>query len=379
MNKKISFFLDDFELGKDSVLGIYIHIPFCEKRCNYCHFFSRILKPNHIEKFFEALVSEIEYYEKTDRNLFEKSFVDSIYFGGGTPSMVKPFVLKNLIEILGSKFNFKNPEITLEAHPKSFLENYKDKNDVFFNRLSLGIVSFEEKELLNLNRENFGYPALILAKELGIENVNVDLLIGIPGQNLASFKKSLDIICQFDNVRGVSIYPLEADFVESDEKVLELMDYSEEYLDKMGYIRYEIANYAKDGFFCRHNLKYWEYMNFLSFGPSSSSKIGNHRFKRSSNLNSYLEKKFFLEEDIRLSEEDLFFEKIMMGLRLMKGIKISELETQFDKGLVEDFLIKIKKFEELVKIENDMVFLTKKGIIFMNDFLVEIMPDRKVL
>ncbi|AEE13847.1 HemN domain protein [Thermodesulfobium narugense DSM 14796] len=375
MNKKISYFLDDFELNDDNSLGIYIHVPFCEKRCNYCHFFSRALKPNQIEKFFEALLFEIEYYEKIDRNLFERTFVDSIYFGGGTPSIVKPELLKSLIKILDSKFNLKNPEITLEAHPKSFVENYRDKNDLFFNRLSLGVVSFEEKELLSLSRENFGYSALILAKELGIENVNVDLLIGIPGQNLISFKKSLNIVCQFDNVKGISIYPLEADFVEPDEIVLELMSYSEEYLDKMGYLRYEIANWAKSDFFCRHNLKYWKYMNFLSFGPSSSSKIGKRRFKRSSNLDDYLDKKFSLEEDIELSEKDLFFEKIMMGFRLMEGIKVSELKNKFDERLVEDFLIKIKKFDELVKIEKDRVFLTRKGIIFMNNFLVELMPD----
>jgi len=273
------------------------------------------------------------------------------------------------------KFNLKDPEITLEANPKSFLKNYKGKKDVFFNRLSLGIVSFQEEELFNLNRDNFGYDALILSKKLGIENVSVDLLIGIPGQTLATLKNSLDIICSFNNVKGVSVYPLEADFVLPDEVVLEFMMYSKEYLCKKGYIRYEIANYAKDGYFCKHNLKYWKYMNFLSFGPSAASKIGNRRFKRSSNLEAYMNKNFLMEEDIELSTEDEFFEKVMMGLRLMDGIKISELENSFDRRLVDNLMLVSKKFVQLVKIEEDSIFLTDKGIIFMNNLLVELMPE----
>jgi len=359
----------------DESLGIYIHIPFCEKRCNYCHFFSKILKDGQIEKFFDALESEIDYLSQNNKDLLKNSFVDSIYFGGGTPSLIKPGLLKNLIRKLKSKFKLSDPEITLEANPKSFLENYKDKNDVFFNRLSLGIVSFQNEELLKLNRENFGYKALIFSKELGIENVNVDLLLGIPGQNLATLKNSLDIVSSFDNVKSVSVYPLEASFVLPDEMVLEFMTYSREHLSKKGYIRYEIANYAKDGYLCKHNLKYWRYMNFLSFGPSASSKIGNHRFKRLSNLEAYLNKQFLLEEDIRLTEKEIFFEKIMMGLRLMEGIKISQLEQEFDKKIIDRCLSVIKKFDELVKIKGDVFFLTEKGILFMNNLLVELMPD----
>lgn len=356
-------------------LGIYIHIPFCEKRCNYCHFFSKVSTGDQIDTFFDALLSEIEYSEQTNRNLLDNSFVDSIYFGGGTPSLIKPDMLKNLLKILQLKFNIKDPEITLEANPKSFLENYKDKEDVFFNRLSLGIVSFRDEELFNLNRDNFGYDALKLSEKLGIENVSVDLLIGIPGQTLATLESSLDIISKFNNVKGVSVYPLEADFALSDEMVLEFMRYSKEYLCKKGYIRYEVANYAKDGYFCRHNLKYWKYMNFLSFGPSAASKIGNHRFKRSSNLNAYLRKNFFMEEDIELSTEDEFFEKVMMGLRLMEGIKISELKNKFGRRLVDNLIMVSKKFDQLVKIEGDDISLTNNGIIFMNNLLVELIPS----
>ncbi len=356
-------------------LGIYIHIPFCEKRCNYCHFFSKVSTKDQIDTFFDALISEIEHSEQTNRNLLENSFVDSIYFGGGTPSLIKPGLLKNLLKILQLKFNIKDPEITLEANPKSFLENYRDKEDIFFNRLSLGIVSFQDEELCNLNRDNFGYDALKLSKKLGIDNVSVDLLIGIPGQTLDTLRISLDTICTFNNVNGVSVYPLEADFVLPDEVVLEFMRYSKEYLCKKGYIRYEIANYAKDGYFCRHNLKYWKYMNFLSFGPSAASKIGNRRFKRSSNLDAYLHKNFLMEEDIELSDEDEFFEKVMMGLRLMDGIKILELKNRFDRRLVDNLILVSKKFDQLVKIEEDTISLTNKGIIFMNDLLVELIPD----
>jgi oxygen-independent coproporphyrinogen-3 oxidase len=321
------------------------------------------------------LLSEIEFFEQGNKNILKNSFVDSIYFGGGTPSLIKPDLLKNLLKILESKFNLKEPEITLEANPKSFLKNYNDKRDIFFNRLSLGIVSFQDEELANLNRDNFGYDALVLSKKLGIENVSVDLLMGIPGQTLVTFKESLDTICTFNNVKGVSVYPLEAEFVLPDEVVLEFMMYSKKYLHNEGYIRYEIANYAKDGYFCKHNLKYWKYMNFLSFGPSAASKIGNRRFKRSSNLEAYLSKSFLMEEDIELSTEEEFFEKVMMGLRLMDGIKISELKNRFDRGLVDNLILISKKFVQLVKIEEDSISLTDKGIIFMNNLLVELMPE----
>ena len=285
-----------------SNLELYIHIPFCEKKCKYCDFVSFRADFSVVDKYISKLLEEIE----AKKYLANDYQISSIYIGGGTPSFIEPKHIAFIMESIKSNYNvLEDAEISIEVNPNSVNE---DKICTYFNsginRLSIGLQSTNDDELTILGRvHNYSdfLNAYNIAIHTGFKNINVDLINGIPSQTPESFKKSLKQVLML-NIKHISIYnliiedntpfksmlenneiqlPLENDLLMMDKITKELTDYYR-------LNRYEISNYAKEGFECRHNLGYWSDVPYIGFGLNSSSYFANTRYKNKTILNDYM-------------------------------------------------------------------------------------------
>lgn len=366
-------------------LGIYVHIPFCVKKCNYCDFLSFPLKTDtdcrKTENYVKALQQEIRNPFKLPESPAE---VDTIYFGGGTPSLLSEWQIGAVLEMINRKF-LVNPkaEITMECNPGTVTaQSLRAYRELGINRLSIGIQSAVEKELALLGRiHTFSQAkqAVSWAREAGFTNLSVDLMSAVPGQTLASYEHSLREILALEPQHissysliieeGTPFYekykdspPVEE---ETDRKMYEM---TQQMLVDRGYARYEISNYARPGYESRHNTKYWIGEDYLGVGLGASSKIGKFRLKNETDMTTYLEKLgngetvTFVEE--KLSEEDEKFEFFILGMRCRKGVSLKKYKERFG----EDASLRYGKTIEkicgmgLAAREEDRLFLTDKGI-----------------
>ena len=375
-------------------LGIYIHIPFCVKKCNYCDFYSIALNDESEDKFTEAILNEIRSCTSTvNRNCT----ADTIFFGGGTPSIIKPENLGKIIEALREIAEIdRDCEITMEANPNTLTEDkLKQYKDIGINRLSIGVQSLNDEILKKIGRIHCASEALEAidrAKNAGFENINADVMFNIPGQNIHIIEDTLCKIIQ-KGVKHISFYSLkleEGTPMYAMEKSNKIIMPEEEYERKMYYAgrnvmeknnlyQYEISNFAQRGFECRHNLKYWNQEEYIGFGPSSHSFLNNIRYSNPSDLKLYCEEsssedfKRTIQE--RLSREDLMFEYIMLRLRLTEGIDITVFNNKFSadfrklySGQIE-YLLK----NSLIETEGDNIRLTLKGMDLSNYVIREFM------
>ena len=321
---------------KKNDIGIYVHIPFCVRKCAYCDFYS--LPGSALTgEYTEALAAHIC---ATSRKVSDRT-VDTLFFGGGTPSLLPPEFFERIISAVEDNFlPGADPEISVEVNPatvnKELIDAYKKCG---VNRISIGMQSFVEDELKLLSRihgKRDFYDTYELVRSKGIGNVNVDLMYGIPSQTLSSLEKSLDELAKIQpehiSVYGLKIepetefgrHPDRYDFPDDDtQSDMYLLICS--YLRDKGYIRYEFSNFAKPGRECRHNLKYWNREEYIGFGPASSSFLDNTRYTLKRDLNGYIEsiknrKEPQYSEYRTLTETDIENERIMLGLRLESGI-----------------------------------------------------------
>lgn len=373
-------------------LEIYIHIPFCVRKCAYCDFLSGPVDKGKIEKYVEALLNEIRAQGKLDSlSLFEK--VTSVFVGGGTPSILEGNQIEEILNVLKESFNIdKDAEITIEANPgtvtKEKLETYKR---VGINRISFGLQSTKNEELKILGRihtyEEF-LESFHMARECGFDNINVDLISAIPRQTVESWEESLKQIIKlepehisaysliieegtpFGNVYGEGTEGEKELPTEEDERLM--YQRTEELLANAGYHRYEISNYAKEGRECKHNLGYWERKDYLGIGLGSSSLTDNVRYKNIDCLEDYIKYASELceiqEDKEELSSKEQMEEFVFLGLRKTQGISIKEFEETFGKTLEECYGQNIKRMQEekLIIIENEFLRLTHKGLDISN-------------
>jgi oxygen-independent coproporphyrinogen III oxidase len=365
------------------VAGIYIHIPFCKQKCHYCNFFA-VASNKYREPFVGALLKEIELRI----NYLDGEKINTIYFGGGTPSMLKINEINLITNKLLQLFDI-NPEaeITLEANPDDLNEDKLKalKNETIINRLSMGVQSFFSNDLLYLNRVHNGNQArnsIELALKTGFNNMTIDLIYGIPGLTEEKWKKNLEIFFSY-KIPHLSSYSLTVEqktalyvLIEkgkmkniSDEESIRHFEILLEETAKKDFIHYEISNFAKEGFYSKHNSIYWLGGHYAGFGPSAHSFNGVSRQWNVSLMKPYVEMetidKIVNEKEI-LTESQRFNEYLMTSLRTSWGCDLQHIENVFGKKYVSHFAIAIQTFIEKHQVRNEgkKYFLTNKGKLF---------------
>ncbi len=366
--------------------GIYIHIPFCKSKCPYCDFYSYRCKNEEQTAYTHALLNEITTLSRV-RDFVKKPFkADTLYLGGGTPSVLSGEELYKIITCTREKFSiFDDAEITVECNPNSDIEAILPYLlNAGVNRVSLGLQSAVDKERKILGRASGKErvsTVIQLLKESGITNISLDVMLGIPFQTEESLNETLDFVTQ-SGVPHISAYMLKIeegthfhkyydryDFPD-DEKTVEFYNQCADTLEKEGFVHYEISNFAKNGFESRHNTKYWKLENYLGIGPGAHSCIDGKRFYFESDTEGFIKGKKAIFD---CSGGDCE-EYIMLGLRMKTGIKLSELKELYG----EKPLIKIKekapflKEQGLVDFDDERISLTRKGYLLSNSVIGEL-------
>ena len=384
-------------------LEIYIHIPFCKRKCAYCDFLSGPADDNTIACYVEKLIDEIG--AQGDCNLYNKTTVSSVFFGGGTPTILNGRQMQRIMKAIKLHFRVaEDAEISVEANPgtvnREKLAAYKKAG---VNRISFGLQSAKNEELKLLGRihtfEDF-LESFWLARECGFENINVDLISAIPGQSLESWEESLRQVLKL-NPEHLSAYSLiieegtpfatlygegteEEEKLPTEEEERRMYWRTKELLEEAGYYRYEISNYAKPGKECRHNLGYWERKNYLGMGLGSSSFFDNVRWKNIEDLEMYLENSGepeMIQKDREiLSVTEQMEEFVFLGLRKTRGICMKEFEETFGKSLEECYGENVARMqrEKLVIMEDGFLRLTEKGIDVSNYVFGEILREKEI-
>lgn len=368
-------------------LGIYIHIPFCKQKCFYCDFCSFANKNEMQEKYVETVINEIKNITHK-----EKYTVTTIYLGGGTPSILNPNYIKNILQEIKSSFEIlDDAEITIEINPGTVneekLKRYKEYG---INRLSIGLQSANDKILKNIGRihdykqfeETFFY-----ARKCGFKNINVDLMIGLPTQAIEDVKQTLEKIIQ-KNPEHISVYSLiieEGTIIEKliNENKLQLPDEETERimywtvvneLKENGYNQYEISNFSKKTYESKHNTNCWKQKQYIGLGTSAHSYLNKKRYSNTNNIEEYIKniqennisKNITIHEE--QTEESTMNEYMLLGLRMIQGININEFKQKFkiDPTIkYKEILEKLQK-ENLIQITETSIKLTKQGIDFGN-------------
>ncbi len=368
------------------VSGLYLHLPFCLSKCPYCDFFSIPKRPDE-ELYLKALEVEINLKaEYLTRNLTgSKREILTFYAGGGSPSLFSPSFFERFFMILERYFPFKPLELTLEANPEGFTyERARAYREIGFNRLSLGIQTFQPKGLFFLGRRHSKKDALSAIEaglKGGFKNISLDFIYGWKGQGSSTLKKDLDLALAFEithlSFYELTIYP-ETPFYKlygrkpaflREKKLIDLKKLIKDTLSTAGFMQYELSNFTKPSFECRHNLLYWEVQPYLGIGAGAVSRIGNLRFKNTEDLKTYykslLEERALPQEILEtLDFKELAKEYLFMGLRLTKGIEFSKLE-ELNYKINEDALIYLYK-RDLIDREPERFRLTDKGSLLHN-------------
>lgn len=371
--------------------GIYIHIPFCRKLCAYCDFY-HLTASSGYDPLLEAIVREAE----ERRNYLAGGNVSTLYIGGGTPSVLTVAQLTRLVRDISAFFEFsEEPEITVELNPDDVTEEYATLlRGSGINRVSLGIQSWNDSDLVLLNRRhdsNQSRRALENILKAGFENVSVDLIYGLPGMTDEEWNRNLDITFSFD-IKHLSAYHLTIEkgtvFNRMKERgVLKEIDEEESALQfqslidrsvKAGFIQYEISNFGKPGFFSVHNTNYWRQINYLGLGPSAHSFNGYSRQWNIRDLNGYIKavnsgKDYYEREE--LDTRTRFNEYILTSLRTMWGIDLGYVEAAFEKEGYDYVINMSGKFRDygLMKQDKKNLVLTDQGKLISDNIISEFM------
>ncbi len=366
-----------------SKAGVYLHIPFCRSRCSYCDFATDVYKSAEIvEGYVSALVKEIENFS------IQKS-VDTIYFGGGTPSLLSPAQLEKILETIYRKFSVDDDsEITMEMNPATVtLETLKSYKNLGLTRASFGAQTFDDTELRRLGRKHTAQDVretIELLREANFANVSFDLIAGLPRQTLKDWARNLDEALKLQP-EHLSLYLLEiheatplAEQIRSgrqphpdEDLAAEMYELLLERVSVKNYRQYEISNFAQPNFESRHNSKYWTLNAVFGFGCSAHSFDGaNVRYANEPDTARYVEKIQFENSAIVYREKiDAASEFIFLGLRLMKGVELNEYEKRFGINLTEKYRDELKRLEDLglIEIAENHLKLTNKGSLFSNE------------
>ena len=398
-------------------LGIYIHIPFCMQKCVYCDFLSAPAGEDVKRKYIEALVCEINITCGLYNDRLSGYQVKTIFFGGGTPSAVKPEYIRDIMKCLNEHFDIaEGAEVTIECNPGTLDINKADiYRECGINRISFGLQSADNTELKMLGRihtfEQFK-ESLSIAEKAGFDNINVDIMSALPGQTMESYKRTVEKVLEC-NVKHISAYSLiveegtplydrlDTDYPELPDEDTErqMYYYTQDSLASAGYVQYEISNYARPGYECRHNISYWERTDYLGFGIGAASLFEEIRHTNISDINRYIDKcggminagscmdnnvtagnynrLYEIYDDIqKLSLNDRMEEFMFLGLRKIDGISKAEFEKTFSKNIADVYgkVIQENVLNGLLVDDGDVIKLTDRGVdisnVVMADFLL---------
>ena len=383
-NKQIDF-LDEI----NDNFGLYIHIPFCIKKCYYCDFYSLEYKNSIFNEYLSSLKKEIKLYSSKINTK-----IKTIYFGGGTPSLLTPEDVEEILKIISKNFAVKkNVEISLEANPDSLnLDKLKGYKQAGINRMSVGIQSFDDEELKRLGRLHNSKEAKKTIQDVNeiFSNYSFDLIFAIPNQSFKKWKKNIEIALKFDPPH-ISLYNLqieEGTLIQKrvNNKILrpvsqeidaKMYQYAINKLSESNLEQYEISNFSKKGYFSKHNLIYWKYEPYLGLGPSAHSFTSKTRFSNYTSLKKYIKKlnknNLPLNNKNNLSLEERMSEKIFLGLRLMEGINFEDFYMTFNKRIDNVYKKEINELvskDLLIKQDNN-IKLSPKGKFLGNKVFVE--------
>ncbi len=371
--------------------GIYIHIPFCKSRCIYCDFFTST-NESEMDSYVEALCKEIVLRKGELAN----DYVKTIYFGGGTPSRLNESHFQQIFGAISENYKLSNEmEVTIEANPDDLSHTYVDMlRELPFNRISIGIQSFDDQELKFLSRRhdaNEAIQAVKYCQEKGFNNISIDLMYGLPNQTLAIWKRNLQQAIDL-NIQHISAYHLiyeektrlysllQAGKVNpvDDDCSLQMFETLINTLTDADFEHYEISAFAKQGFISQHNSSYWTGLKYLGFGPSAHSFDGEHRWWNVSSLPKYIAGINSLSPNIEKEDIDLttkYNEYIITGLRTVWGIDLDVMKTNFGDELYAYFLQNAQRYFNLnyLKKEETTITLTKKGIFISDGIMSDLM------
>ncbi|WP_312833118.1 radical SAM family heme chaperone HemW [Sedimentibacter saalensis] len=375
-------------------LGVYIHVPFCKKKCNYCDFYSVKWNDEWETKYTEAVIDEIKSYKEM---LGHKYIVDTVYFGGGTPTIIKPSNLKSILDSISIVADIDTKaEISMEANPNTLTdENLKQYRETGINRLSIGIQSLNDEILKKIGRIHNSKEALEAidrARKHGFDNINADAMFNIPVQTTSDIEDTLTRIIE-RGVKHISFYSLKLEkgtplYSMEQKNLITMPDEDEErnmyykgrfVMEKSNLFQYEISNFAAEGFQCRHNLKYWNQEEYIGIGPSAHSFMNSIRYSNPSDLNLYcknsIENNFNRIIQEEMNKEELMFEYIMLRLRLTEGLDANEFKRKFNVDFNEKYKEQIKYLTDNKLIENkeSIVRLTQRGMDISNYVFEEFM------
>lgn len=370
---------------RNNEIGIYVHIPFCAKKCLYCDFISYENKGDLIEKYVNTLKQEIINYKNDN-----KYKISTIYIGGGTPSFINSKYIVQIIETIRNKFEIiKDAEITIEVNPGTLTEEKMyDYKNCGINRISIGLQSTDNNILKQIGRIHT-YEQFIetynSARKVGFENINIDLMLALPNQTLAILEDSVNKVTEL-NPEHISIYSLILEegtplynLVENgklnlldDEMEREMYWTTKKKLEERGYKHYEISNFAKQGYESRHNTDCWKQKEYIGFGAAAHSYVNNTRYSNTEDLCKYITN--IIEgtntktiHEVQNKEEQMK-EYMILGLRKIEGVQISEFKNKFIQNPLYVFMHELDKLvkEKLIEIDINAIKLTSKGLDLAN-------------
>jgi putative oxygen-independent coproporphyrinogen III oxidase len=397
-------------------LGIYVQVPFCQTKCTYCNFHTGVVSSARFAPYAEAVCGEIrehrQYYKVAGVKLpssLDEAVVDTVYLGGGTPSLLDPSHLQNILDAIREAFTTELVEVTLEADPET-IEAGKAAGWVGagINRVSFGLQSFVDEELAasgRMHRRADIYRAVPILREAGISNISFDLIAGLPHQTRESWRRSLEELAAL-SPEHVSVYLLEVDegsrlgrellaggrrygagAVPSEDEMAEFYEMAQAELRAAGYHHYEISNWAKPGFESRHNLKYWRREAYLGFGAGAHSFSGTERWANAHDAADYVNTvmgvaiegaqpglavpRLPIEQREKLTAESALEEELFLGLRQLDGIDLAQIEREYGVSLG-------RRFEPLasaglVERAGNVVRLAADRLSVSNEVFVELM------
>ena len=369
--------------------GIYIHIPYCRAKCVYCDIYSVASQEDLVPRFVNGLIREInDFVGEIDDYQF-----DTLFLGGGTPSLLTPDQLSEILAALDSRFGTLNwLEATIEANPGTVaLEKLKAYHQLGINRISLGVQSFNPQNLTFLSRIHSAKESRTAnehARAAGFDNLSCDLIFGLPGQTWTHWQQDLAAVVEL-GPKHLSCYNLTVEEqtplydltsagkirMPNDETTADLFKRTGDYLAEQGYPRYEISNYARSGFECRHNLHYWRIEPYLGFGPSAHSFDGTRRWWNVNNLNQYLTRvksgSSAVHETELLTPVELINERIGFGLRIAEGFNLDDIPVKYRFQVENQIEICHKKWPSCLASSGNRQSLTSKGLLFADAIAVD--------
>ena len=366
--------------------GIYLHVPFCKQKCTYCDFASYPREMGKVESYFACLYREIEGRAKQYPN---KEY-DTVYIGGGTPSVVEPKFISGALRQIRKCFKLKeNAEITIELNPGTVNEEkIKEYKSQGINRFSIGLQTGYDDQLKRLNRIHTAKDFLLLTNMLKGENISADILIGLWDQTAEQVKKSIDLAIA-GGVKHLSVYaltpevgtPIYTDYLNgellSDDEVADIYEEIVKYLKQKGFNRYEVSNFALDGYESKHNLNYWMRGEYIGVGVSASSFMDGRRFTNSFKIDEYinaviLNKNPEISSDV-IEGDDAKFEFIMLGLRTKYGIDIEKYNKTFNADFDSEYQEILKKKEKFLNRNGRVLTIKDEYLYVQNDVILAFM------